>query len=120
MSEKNWRLYHYNMLERCERILRALEEEQVTKEDFVTRGFIYDGLMMNLQIIGENASKIPEDVKRSYPEIPWPRIIFLRHVISHDYDALEENSLWETLTIDVPQLRDRLIKMKDYNEDEGI
>jgi uncharacterized protein with HEPN domain len=101
MSEKDWYIYHYNMLKRCEKIL-SICEGRISEKEFFERGILYDALTMNLQIIGENASKIPLSVREEYIEIPWKRIIFLRHIISHDYDSLEDNSLWKQLLFTFP------------------
>jgi len=36
-------------------------------------------LVKDIEIVGEAATRISEDVQRSHSEIPWPDIIGMRH-----------------------------------------
>jgi uncharacterized protein with HEPN domain len=119
MSDKDWRLYHYNMVKACRKIITIMKDD-VTFDVFMSHGIHYDALMMNLQIIGENAQKLPETVKQKCLEVPWRDIIFMRHIISHSYESLEDNTVWVTVTQKIPELLNQLLKIQDYNEDDGI
>ena len=55
--------------------------------------------------IGDAASKLPEQVRGSMPEIPWKEIIGLRIVVDHAYHRLDYGRVWNTLCEDVPRLR---------------
>jgi uncharacterized protein with HEPN domain len=55
--------------------------------------------------IGDAASKLPEEVRTSMPEIPWKEIIGLRIVVDHAYHRLDYGRVWNTLCEDVPMLR---------------
>jgi len=41
--------------------------------------------LRHLQIIGEAARSLPEDVRALAPDIPWPKIIGMRNVLVHGY-----------------------------------
>jgi uncharacterized protein with HEPN domain len=43
----------------------------------------------NIEIIGEAARRISDDLKQEYPEIPWRKIITQRNVLIHDYDDID-------------------------------
>jgi uncharacterized protein with HEPN domain len=50
-----------------------------------------------LQVLGEAASKVSVDYRNQHPEIPWLRIIGLRHRIVHDYPRIEMPKIWSIL-----------------------
>ncbi|MER3399388.1 MAG: hypothetical protein C4316_12850, partial [Chloroflexota bacterium] len=59
----------------------------------------------HLQIIGEAARALPEDVRAMAPEIEWPKIIGMRNVLVHGYFEIDTDIVWETATRDVPALK---------------
>ena len=63
---------------------------------------------MNLIIIGErarNLAKHHETFVRQHPRVPWRLMAGMRNVIAHDYNALDLNVVWETVTAALPELR---------------
>lgn len=40
-----------------------------------------------IEIIGEAARRVPEDIRQSIPAIPWRQIIGMRNVLAHKYDG---------------------------------
>jgi uncharacterized protein with HEPN domain len=60
------------------------------------------------ELIGEAATRLPEDWRASHPEIPWRQIIALRNVLIHGYDIVVPEVLWDVATSDVPRFRSTL------------
>lgn len=50
-----------------------------------------------LQVLGEAAGKVSVDFRNQHPEIPWSKIIGLRHRIVHDYPRIEMPKIWYIL-----------------------
>jgi uncharacterized protein with HEPN domain len=46
-----------------------------------------------VQIIGEAAGRVSQATRDSHPEIPWRRIIGMRHRIVHDYMDIDADIL---------------------------
>jgi uncharacterized protein with HEPN domain len=61
-------------------------------------------LIRAIEVIGEAASKISRDTQERFSEIPWPKIIGIRHRLIHGYDDVNLDILWETTTIALPPL----------------
>lgn len=61
--------------------------------------------MRNLQIIGEAARALPEDVRDLAPEVEWTRIVGMRNVLVHGYFAIDAAIVWEAASRDVLELR---------------
>jgi uncharacterized protein with HEPN domain len=61
-------------------------------------------LVRLLEIVGEAASRVPNDECAKYPEIPWPEIVGLRNRLIHGYDAVDLDILWQIIVHDLPPL----------------
>ncbi|MCB0219295.1 MAG: DUF86 domain-containing protein [Chrysiogenetes bacterium] len=61
-----------------------------------------------LEIVGEAATRIPEEMRAKYPGIPWPQIVGLRNRLIHGYDSIDYEILWEILHVDLPPLISQL------------
>ena len=57
-----------------------------------------------VQIIGEAARRVSSETQRNHPEIPWSDIIGMRHKVVHDYLAVDEDIVWDVVTVDLPQV----------------
>jgi len=59
----------------------------------------------HIQIIGEAANQISRSLQESYPSIPWPDIVDMRNVLVHRYFGIDLNEVWDTVTQDLPKLK---------------
>ena len=64
-----------------------------------------------VQVLGEAASRVSPECRRHTPEIPWNRIVGIRHRIVHDYMNIDLEILWEVVSRNVPELVDALAKI---------
>jgi uncharacterized protein with HEPN domain len=59
----------------------------------------------HLEIIGEAARNLPDEVREMAPNIPWHKIIGMRNVLVHGYFMIELDIVWDTVQQDVPALK---------------
>ena len=64
-----------------------------------------------LEIIGEAARQIPEEVCRAHPEIPWREVGGMRNKLMHEYFGINTKVVWRTLQEDLPEIVPVLRKM---------
>ena len=64
-----------------------------------------------LEIIGEAANRVPEEVQEAHPEIAWGQIISLRNRLIHGYDSIDFDILWAIVQSDLPDLVENLKKI---------
>ena len=84
MSRELRRIRH--MLHAIQEIERyAIEGEKISRRDELVQAWI----VHHLQILGEAARSIEEPFRNRYPEVPWPDIIGMRHVLVHEYRAID-------------------------------
>lgn len=57
-----------------------------------------------IQIVGEAANRIGDEARAELPEIPWHRIIGMRHKLVHDYISVDNDIMWDVVTDDLPEL----------------
>lgn len=55
-----------------------------------------------LEIIGEAARQIPEDIRQSNPEIQWREIAAMRNKLTHEYFGVNTKVIWRTVQEDLP------------------
>lgn len=62
----------------------------------------------NLELPGEAATHIPEQVRHAHAEIPWRLISAPRNRLIDDYLGIDDDTLWSIITGDLPTLLPRL------------
>lgn len=57
-----------------------------------------------IQVIGEAASGLSDELTSAHPEVPWRQIVAIRNRVVHGYFEVDLDILWDVATIDVPHL----------------
>jgi len=83
----------------------------MTEDRFLKSRLVQDGVIRNLQIIGEAAKQIPIDIRSRHPEIDWREISGMRDVLTHDYLGVDLEVVWEVVENDLPALKRNLKKI---------
>ena len=96
----------WDMLEAAERVQRFLENK--TFEDFMLDDLLRAAVERNLEIVGEAARRVSEELKREHPEIPWRKIIAQRNVLIHEYDDIDYKEIWQVASFHLPRLLDQI------------
>ena len=108
---REWRFYVLDMLRFGERALSYTA--QLTQSQFLDSGLTYDATVRNLELLGETATHIPDQVRRAHEEIPWRMIIATRHRLIHGHLGIDGDTLWSIITQDLPALWPRLRRLAD-------
>jgi uncharacterized protein with HEPN domain len=106
------------MLERIRRIERSVEG--LDHEAFLRDDKTIDAVIRNLTVIGEAASRLPKHFKDRHVDVPWHRIVGLRHRIVHDYFDVDLDLIWTILERELSELAAQLVAIRDLtDEDQG-
>ena len=94
--------YLRDMLENAEKALgfvRGMDSEEFKSDD----KSVY-AVIRAVEIIGEAARNIPEEIRSKYPEIPWREVAAMRNKLSHEYFGVNTQVVWKTTQEDLPAL----------------
>lgn len=61
-----------------------------------------------LEIIGEAAHHVSQELRDAYPDVPWRQITDLRNVVSHEYFQIRLEIIWEVIMTEVPSLAEKI------------
>jgi uncharacterized protein with HEPN domain len=64
--------------------------------------------LRHLQIIGEAARRLPEEIRNLAPDIPWQKMIGMRNILVHGYFAIDLDVVWDAVQRDVPELKPKI------------
>ena len=102
MSEREWHFFVTDMVDFTGRVLDYTKE--MTQSQFLSDSLTYDATLRNLELIGEAATHIPDEVRAANQEIPWRMIIATRNRLIHGYLGIDDDTLWSIIQDDVPEL----------------
>lgn len=89
--------------------IAAIERHLHRGKDAFARDELLQGwFVRNLQILGEAARALPEDVRALAPEIEWPKIIGMRNVLVHGYFDIDADIVWDAASRDALALKSNI------------
>ncbi len=80
---------------------RVLEIEQfvagLTRDTFSSHIMAVRASVGNLEIIGEAAGRVSQQVKDHYPTVNWARLKTYRNFLAHEYYAVRYEITWDVI-----------------------
>jgi len=109
MSERDPCLFLNDMLEAISRIEEYTEGYDF--EDFINDRKTVDAVLRNLEIIGEASRYVPDEIRSTYPNVPWRRVVGLRNVVIHHYFGVDLGIVWTIIRLQLPELKESVEKI---------
>lgn len=100
--ERDDSVYLRHVLDACRRIQEYLEG--VDRVQFEQNHQLQDGVIRQLEIIGEAVKHVSRGMRSIYPEIRWQGIAGMRDKLIHDYFGVDLEMIWLTAQDDIPVL----------------
>ncbi|MBO3840420.1 MAG: DUF86 domain-containing protein [Candidatus Brockarchaeota archaeon] len=97
-------------LDYVEDIIEAMNDamgfvEGISYDEFVSDKKTIYAVLRAVEIIGEAVKKIPDYVRKSYPDIPWREMSGMRDKLIHEYFGVDLQRVWRTVREDIPTLK---------------
>lgn len=102
-------IYVGHMLDMSQKAVDALKGK--TRPQYDQDEILRLALAHLVQTIGEAASHVSEAIQTKYPDIPWKKIIAMRHKVVHDYMYVDYDIVWDVVSIELPGLVSKLQKI---------
>jgi len=85
--------------------------EGKTRDDLEKDEVLCLALTRLVELVGEAASQIPPEYQKKNPQVPWPKIVHMRHRLIHGYDSIDLDILWNAVTTNIPLILDELDRL---------
>ena len=100
------------------------ETEEFTKElsfdDFKQDKKTVNAVIRSLEIMGEAAKKIPDNLRRKYSKIPWKEMAGIRDKLIHEYHGVDLEIIWKVVKEELPPVKPNILKMlKEFEHKRG-
>ena len=73
-------------------------------EQFLANDMVQSAVVRCVEVIGEAARLVSDDTRQRAPEIPWPLIVGMRHILAHDYGTVNLDKVYEVVKARLPEL----------------
>jgi uncharacterized protein with HEPN domain len=88
------------------------------RDTFERDELIQNWIVRHLQIIGKAARAMPQEVRERATNVPWSKIIGMRHILVHDYFQIDTDIVWDVVEHDLAELKQALRGLLDELEAE--
>ena len=82
----------------------------VDESEFKENILIQDGVIRQIEIIGEAVKRLSSTFRSSHDNIPWQDIARMRDKLIHDYFGVDVDKVWLTVQEDIPPLKKEVLR----------
>lgn len=108
--KKDYRIYIDDMLEAIEKITEYVADGDEVR--FSRDSQQQDAVIRRFTIIGEAATRLPQEIRLLAPTIPWKSVVGLRNIVIHEYANISLGKAWEVTQTDIPKLKEALLSLR--------
>jgi len=106
--------YLRHMLGEAEYLLHA--SAGLSKEEFLASETLRRAFVRSLEVIGEAARKVPENIRQQHPQVEWRAMTGMRDRLIHGYFGVDYDLVWDVVTHKLPALRGYLRQVLGSNQ----
>ena len=99
------------IIEYCDQVDEAVNMFGNNFESFANNSVYKNACCMCILQIGELCKLISSDLRNENKSIPWRSWCGIRDIFAHQYSNLDLESAWETITKDLPNLKNEIAKI---------
>lgn len=100
------------MLEMCDLLIAHASDQTVLASDPVVQA----AAQRWVEVLGEAASHLSDELRAAHPEIPWREIIGTRVILAHAYFHVDQDIIGDVVKSDIPAIRIQLQAIVDDHQ----
>jgi len=109
MTQHDDRVRLQHMLDYAREAVGMIEGKE--RADLYHERMLELSLVRLVEVIGEAAGRVTSEGREKYGGIPWSHIVGMRNRLTHGYDRVDLDVLWNTIEYDLPPLIAELEKV---------
>lgn len=78
--------------------------QEMSIEEFRHNQLVIDAVIRNLEIIGDAARQLPQEVTAAIPGVAWAKTAAFGDVLSHHQFGLDSRIVWDLVRTKIPQM----------------
>ena len=82
-------------------------------ETFSKDRLVQDGVIRQLEVIGEACRGLSAEFRAQHPDLPWKQIMGLRNRLIHVYFDINLGIIWDVVQADIPALKGQILALSD-------
>jgi len=94
-----------HILRYCDEIVEANDLFGNSLEALKSGSIYKNAAAMCILQIGELVNQLSDDFKETRTEMPWRDMKRMRDIAAHQYNKFDIETLWETISEDIPELK---------------
>lgn len=99
-------------MQKAEILLTDISYDQL-KNDFR----VHFAVTRALEIVGEATKRLPMSLRLQYSKIPWKAMAGMRDRITHGYDEIDYEIVWDTVKKEIPRIKPLIEQiLQDYQD----
>jgi len=93
-------------IKKIEKYIQGIDEQAFKENDLVQ-----DGVIRQIEIVGEAVKRLSNEWTSQYPHIPWQDIAGMRDKLIHNYFGVDIDTVWLTVEKDIPDLKEEISRL---------
>ncbi len=106
----NPRSYLDDKQQSCAKVLRFTDG--LSLEQFIQDDRMYDAVLRNLEIIGEAAKNVPDEIRQRFSLVDWRKISGFRDIVAHPYFSINDSIAWDIIQNKIPELNAQITQVR--------
>ncbi len=75
-----------------------------SEEELLADEVLQAAILRWVQIVGEAANGVSDELRGRHPEVPWRKIVDMRNLVAHGYRDVDLSIVWQAVARDLPVL----------------